>query len=137
MMVCQISIFAASLINFFFNPYGLQVGDSIAYAFGDQQNFDLLSFTGHSLRNWPVVLINLVLSKSLLQIFVQSLFSAFSWSFLISQYYRSNLSRKKEFAIFTALLFMRMVDVRLHRMPFPSHSIMLLQRLQSLRKRVH
>jgi len=104
--VCQISIFVAALINFFFNPYGLQVGDSIAYAFGDQQNFDLLSFSGHSLRNWPVVLINLVLSKSLLQILVQSLFSAFSWSFLISQYYRSNLLRKKEFAILTALLFM-------------------------------
>ena len=99
-------MFLAALINFFFNPYGLQVGDSIAYAFGGQQNFDLLSFTGHSLRNWPVVLINLVLSNSLLQILVQSLFSAFSWSFLIFQYYRSNLLRKKEFAIFTALLFM-------------------------------
>lgn len=100
------SIFVAALTNFFFNPYGLQVGDSIAYAFGNQQNFDLLSFTGHSLRNWPVVLINLVLSNSLLQILAQSLFSAFSWSFLIFQYCRSNLLRKKEFAIFTALLFM-------------------------------
>jgi hypothetical protein len=106
MLVCQISIFVAALINFFFNPYGLQVGDSVAYAFGGQQNFDLLSFTGHSLRNWPVVLINLVLSNSLLQILAQSLFSAFSWSFLIFQYCRSNLLRKKEFAIFTALLFM-------------------------------
>ena len=95
MLVCQISMFVAALINFFFNPYGLQVGDSIAYAFGGQQNFDLLSFTGHSLRNWPVVLINLVLSNNLLQILVQSLFSAFSWSFLIFQYYRSNLLRKK------------------------------------------
>jgi hypothetical protein len=100
------SIFVAALTNFFFNPYGLQVGDSIAYAFGNQPNFDLLSFTGHSLRNWPVVLINLVLSNSLLQILAQSLFSAFSWSFLIFQYYRSNLLRKKEFAIFTVLLFM-------------------------------
>lgn len=106
MLVCQMSIFVAALTNFFFNPYGLQVGDSIAYAFGNQQNFDLLSFTGHSLRNWPVVLINLVLSNSLLQILAQSLFSAFSWSFLIFQYYRSNLLRKKEFAIFTVLLFM-------------------------------
>lgn len=100
------SIFVAALTNFFFNPYGLQVGDSIAYAFGNQQNFDLLSFTGHSLRNWPVVLINLVLSNSPLQILAQSLFSAFSWTFLIFQYYRSNLLRKKEFAIFTVLLFM-------------------------------
>ena len=103
---CQISIFAASIFNYLFNPYGFQVGDSIAFAFGSQENFQMLSFTGNSLRNWPVVLINLILSNSLIQILVQSLFSAFAWSFLIHQYNKSKLLRKKEFSVLTALLFM-------------------------------
>jgi len=103
---CQISIFVASIINFLFNPFGLQVGDSIAYAFGSQENFQLLSFTGNSLRNWPIVFMNLILANSLLQILVQSLFSAFSWSFLIHHYNKSNLLRKREFSVLTAILFM-------------------------------
>jgi len=96
----------ASIINFLFNPFGLQVGDSIAYAFGSQENFQLLSFTGNSLRNWPIVFMNLILANSLLQILVQSLFSAFSWSFLIHHYNKSNLLRKREFSVLTAILFM-------------------------------
>jgi len=103
---CQLSIFAASLINFLFNPNGLQVGDSIAYAFGSEENFQLLSFTGNSLRNWPIVLINLVLANSLIEILIQSLFSSISWCFLIYRYYKSRLVRKREFSLFSALLFM-------------------------------
>jgi hypothetical protein len=99
-------ILATSFVNFFFNPFGLQVGDSIAYAFGSEKNQQLLSFTGHSLRNWPIVLLNLVLGKSIFQVLAQTIFSAISWCFLLFTYFQSNFSRKKIFAVIATLLFM-------------------------------
>ena len=105
-IVCQITILLASAVNYFFNPQGLQVGDSLAYGFGSDRNLNLLSPFGNSLRNWPVVSINLLIGDSALQILMQTVFSVFAWVILIRTYNKSEFLRKQEFSIVATLLFL-------------------------------
>jgi len=105
-VVCQITILLAAAVNYFSNPLGLQVGDSLAYGFGSDRNLNLLSPLGNSLRNWPVVSINLLIGNSALQILMQTAFSVFAWVNLIRAYNKSDFLRKQEFSIVGTFLFL-------------------------------
>ena len=105
-IVCQITILLAAAVNYFFNPLGLQVGDSLAYGFGSERNLNLLSPLGNSLRNWPVVSINLLIGNSALQMLMQTAFSVFAWVNLIRTYNKSEFLRKQEFSVVATLLFL-------------------------------
>ncbi len=75
-------------------PSGFSQGDSWAYGYGDFRNWEQLSFTGKSLRKWPIVLINSILGNSILQILFQSIISMLSWSYLLitlKKVYNNNL----------------------------------------------
>jgi len=76
-------IIATQILQFSLNPFGSYVGDSFAYGYGDKLEWSKLSFFGNSLRNWPVVLINLIMHYPIIQILFQTIFSIFSWSFLV------------------------------------------------------
>lgn len=105
-VVCQITILLAAAVNYFFNPLGLQVGDSSAYGFGSDRNLNLLSPLGNSLRNWPVVSINLLIGNAALQVLMQTAFSVFAWITLIRAYNKSDFFRKQEFSIVATFLFL-------------------------------
>jgi hypothetical protein len=76
-------IIFAQIIQYVFNPKGTFVGDSFGYGYGPARDWEKFSFFGNSLRNWPIVGINLVLNKPELQILAQSMFSTFAWCLLI------------------------------------------------------
>ena len=73
----------ANVMQFSLSPRGSFFGDSIAYGAGDNRNWEQLSFLGNSLRNWPIVLLNVALGDRVLQTFAQFAGSAFVWSYLI------------------------------------------------------
>lgn len=78
-----ILIITTNLLVFLMQPSGFSQGDSWGYGYGNFRNWDQLSFTGNSLRKWPVVLINSILGNSTLQILFQSVISTLSWSYLL------------------------------------------------------
>jgi len=73
----------AQTVQYVFNPKGAYVGDSFAYGYGPVRDWDNFSFFGNSLRNWPIVGMNLILHKPEFQVLAQSVLSVFAWSFLI------------------------------------------------------
>ncbi len=76
-------IIFAYLFQFGLNPEGVLFGDSVAYGAGDSRNWNLISISGNSLRNWPLVLTNVTLGNSTLQTLSQFIVAAFVWSGLI------------------------------------------------------
>jgi hypothetical protein len=78
-----ILIVTTNLLVFLMQPSGFSQGDSWGYGYGNFRNWNQLSFTGNSLRKWPVVLINSILGNSTLQILFQSVISTLSWSYLL------------------------------------------------------
>ena len=78
-----ILIITTNILVFLMRPSGFSQGDSWAYGYGDFRNWDQLSFTGNSLRKWPIVLINSILGNSTLQILFQSIASILGWSYLL------------------------------------------------------
>ena len=77
-------IIFAQALQFALNPSGSQVGDSYAYGFGAERDWSKFSFSGDALRNWPIVLVNLILLDPKMQIFFQTIFSTLVWCFLIN-----------------------------------------------------
>jgi hypothetical protein len=89
-----ILIITTNFLVFLMRPSGFSQGDSWAYGYGNFRNWDQLSFTGNSLRKWPIVLINSILGNSILQILSQSIISTISWSYLLftlKKVYNNNL----------------------------------------------
>ena len=87
-------IITTNLLVFLMQPSGFSQGDSWAYGYGNFRNWDQLSFTGNSLRKWPIVLINSILGNSTLQILFQSIISMLSWIYLLmtlKKVYNNNL----------------------------------------------
>lgn len=87
-------IITTNILVFLMRPSGISQGDSWAYGYGDFRNWDQLSFTGNSLRKWPIVLINSILGNSTLQILFQSIISILGWSYLlltVKKVYNNNL----------------------------------------------
>jgi len=78
-----ILVITTNLLVFLMQPSGFSQGDSWAYGYGNFRNWDQLSFTGNSLRKWPIVLINSILGNLTLQILFQSIISTLSWSYLL------------------------------------------------------
>ena len=78
-------IFSAGAFQFFLNPRGAFQGDSKAYGFGAERDWSLLSFTGNSLRNWPLFSINLILGSQILQVIFLFAISIASWVCLLFQ----------------------------------------------------
>jgi hypothetical protein len=76
-------IWFANSMQFSLSPRGSFFSDSLAYGAGDIRNWEQLSFLGNSLRNWPIVLLNVALGDRVLQTFAQFAVSAFVWSYLI------------------------------------------------------
>ena len=74
-MISILLIAIAHLVQFAFNPTGAIQGDSAQYGVGQPRNWDLLSFTGQSLRNWPTVLLYLLFASDTAKIFFQFLIS--------------------------------------------------------------
>jgi hypothetical protein len=73
------------LFQFLLSPSGAFQGDSAAYGFGSNGAWNLFSLTGHTLRNWPVVLVNLMLKNQVLQVSFLFIVSTASWAFLFTQ----------------------------------------------------
>lgn len=67
------------LFQYFTHSSGSLIGDSHAYAYGNRIEWDLLSFLGHSIRNWPIVLINCLIHNTKLQALFQILLALVSW----------------------------------------------------------
>jgi hypothetical protein len=63
------------LIQFAFNPAGAIQGDSAQYGAVQPRDWDLLSFTGQSLRNWPTVLLYLLFASDVAKVFFQFMIS--------------------------------------------------------------
>jgi hypothetical protein len=63
------------LIQFAFNPAGAFQGDSAQYGAVQPRDWDLLSFTGESLRNWPTVLLYLLFASDVAKVFSQFMIS--------------------------------------------------------------
>ena len=78
-----LTITIAQTIQYLFNPKGSYVGDSFAYGYGPVRDWDSFSFFGNSLRNWPIVGMNLILNNPEFQVLFQSVLSVFAWSFLV------------------------------------------------------
>ena len=74
-MISILFIAIAHLVQFAFNPTEAIQGDSAQYGVGQPRNWDLLSFTGQSLRNWPTVLLYLLFASDAAKIFFQFLIS--------------------------------------------------------------
>ena len=74
-MISILFIAISHLVQFAFNPTGAIQGDSAQYGVGQPRNWDLLSFTGQSLRNWPTVLLYLLFASDTAKIFFQFLIS--------------------------------------------------------------
>ena len=70
-------------IQFSLKPSGFAVGDSLRYGVGTHRDWKYLSFFGNSVRNWPIVLVNLVLDNSILQTAAQFLLSIGVWTYLL------------------------------------------------------
>jgi hypothetical protein len=86
-------IVVSNLIQYLLKPAGFRQGDSWAYGFSGERDWGLVSFTGHALRKWPLVLVNTILGNVELQVLFQTLFSCCAWIFLvcvISKLYGSN-----------------------------------------------
>lgn len=73
----------ANCLQFALIPTGAFFGDSVAYGAGNERNWNLISFSGESLRNWPIVLLNVLLGNQILQTLAQFIISILCWSFLI------------------------------------------------------
>lgn len=85
-------IVISNLMQFALKPAGFRQGDSWAYGFSNDRNWDLVSLSGHALRKWPLVLTNTLLADTQLQVFTQVLFSCFAWIYLvlvIAKFYRT------------------------------------------------
>ena len=91
----------AQIIQYVFNPKGTFVGDSFAYGYGPDRNWEKLSFLGNSLRNWPIVGLNLILHEPEFQILAQTVLSAFAWCLLI--FVLSNTIKEK-YCLFVNIL---------------------------------
>ena len=65
----------AYLVQFAFNPAGAIQGDSAQYGAVQPRDWELLSFTGQSLRNWPPVLLYLIFASDVAKILFQFLIS--------------------------------------------------------------
>lgn len=86
-------ILVTNALQYSLKPSGFRQGDSWAYGFGNERDWDLVSFSGHALRKWPLVLANTLLGNIQLQILLQTLFSCFSWIvlvFVVSRLYGGN-----------------------------------------------
>lgn len=73
------------LIQFAFQPAGIVQGDSAQYGAVQPRDWDLLSFTGQSLRNWPTVLLYLLFASDIAKVFFQFLISFFAAVILLVQ----------------------------------------------------
>ena len=75
----------AYLVQFAFNPVGSIQGDSAQYGAVKPRDWDLLSFTGQSLRNWPPVLLYIIFTSDAAKIFLQFLISFVSAMIILFQ----------------------------------------------------
>ena len=73
------------LMQFAFQPAGAVQGDSAQYGAVQPRNWDLLSFTGQSLRNWPTVLLYLLFASDTAKVFFQFLISFFAAVIMLVQ----------------------------------------------------
>ena len=73
------------VIQFAFQPAGAVPGDSAQYGVVQPRDWDLLSFTGQSLRNWPTVLLYLLFASDIAKVFFQFLISFFAAVILLVQ----------------------------------------------------
>ena len=78
-----IVICVSNVLQYSISTSGFPQGDSWAYAFGSDQNWNLVSFTGHSLRKWPIVVLNLLLHSDQIRILFLCLLSIFAWAHLL------------------------------------------------------
>lgn len=75
----------AYLVQFAFNPAGAIQGDSAQYGAVQPRDWDLLSFTGQSLRNWPPVLLYLIFASDVAKVFFQFLISFIAAMAMLTQ----------------------------------------------------
>jgi len=75
----------AYLVQFAFNPVGSIQGDSAQYGAVKPRDWDLLSFTGRSLRNWPPVLLYLTFQSDVVKVLFQFLISFVSAMIMLMQ----------------------------------------------------
>lgn len=73
------------LVQFAFNPAGAMQGDSAQYGAVQPRDWELLSFTGQSLRNWPPVLLYLLFESNVVKVFFQFLISFFAATLILVQ----------------------------------------------------
>jgi hypothetical protein len=73
------------LIQFAFQPAGAMQGDSAQYGAVLPRDWDLLSFTGQSLRNWPTVLLYLLFASDTAKVFFQFAISFFAAVLMLVQ----------------------------------------------------
>jgi hypothetical protein len=73
------------LVQFAFNPAGAMQGDSGQYGAVQPRDWDLLSFTGQSLRNWPPVLLYLLFESNVAKVFFQFLISFLAATLILVQ----------------------------------------------------
>lgn len=78
-----IIILASNTLQISLQPMGFRQGDSWAYGFSNMRDWELVSFTGHALRKWPLVLTNTIIGNIQLQMFLQTIFSCFAWIYLV------------------------------------------------------
>ena len=86
LILCAATFISLSyLIQFAFNPAGAIQGDSAQYGAVHPRDWDLLSFTGESLRNWPTVLLYLLFASDVAKVFFQFLISFFAAIVMLMQ----------------------------------------------------
>lgn len=94
------------LIQFAFQPAGAVQGDSAQYGAVSPRDWDLLSFTGQSLRNWPTVLLYLLFASDIAKVFFQFLISFFAAVIMLVQI---NAQFKGKIRILLIVLFASLV----------------------------
>jgi hypothetical protein len=82
-------ILVSNILQYSLKPTGFRQGDSWAYGFTNERNWELISFSGHALRKWPLVLANTLLGDVQLQVLFQTVFSCFAWILLVHVVSRS------------------------------------------------
>jgi hypothetical protein len=92
----------AYLVQFAFNPAGAIQGDSAQYGAVQPRDWDLLSFTGQSLRNWPPVLLYLMFASDVAKVFLQFLIS-FSAAIVVLVQISSQFKGKTRLLLFVLL----------------------------------
>jgi hypothetical protein len=92
----------AYLVQFAFNPAGAIQGDSAQYGAVQPRDWDLLSFTGQSLRNWPPVLLYLIFASDVAKVFLQFLIS-FSAAIIVLVQISSQFKGKTRLLLFVLL----------------------------------